>query len=120
MDRLGLRSMLRGNFLPFPMPFHTDFILDLPTLRRQVGRLLRAGYQTGNGFLLVGGAGGEFHTLETEERKQIAAACGRGMFRSYSGYCWRPGYQRPLPQDSRIQMKEMLRQADVPGVCAAA
>lgn len=34
--------------------------------------MLDAGYRTGNGVLLAGGAGGEFATLRTDERKQVA------------------------------------------------
>src|SRR5438093_9169638 len=74
MDRLEYRKKLRGNFLPVPAPFHDDFSLDIPTFRRQIRRLLEAGYRTGNGFLLVGGAAAEFYALETDERKRIAEA----------------------------------------------
>lgn len=72
MDRQAYRQKISGNFLALPTPFRIDFSLDLPALRRQVRRLIKAGYRTGNGILLVGGAGGEFHTLRTNERKQIA------------------------------------------------
>jgi len=72
VDRLAYRQKISGNFLALPTPFNADFSLDLPALRRQVRRLITAGYRTGNGIFLVGGAAGEFHTLRTSERKQIA------------------------------------------------
>jgi dihydrodipicolinate synthase/N-acetylneuraminate lyase len=72
MDRLAYREKISGNFIALPTPFNADFSLDLLALRRLVRRLIKAGYRTGNGILLVGGAGGEFHTLRTSERKQIA------------------------------------------------
>jgi dihydrodipicolinate synthase/N-acetylneuraminate lyase len=71
MNRWAFREEVRGNFLPVPTPFHDEYSLDIPNLKRQIRRLLNAGYKTGNGFLLIGGAAGEFYTLETEERKRI-------------------------------------------------
>ena len=72
MDRQQFRAKMAGNFIALPTPFHDDFSLDLETLRRLVRRLMDAGYQTGNGVLLAGGAAGEFATLRTEERKRVA------------------------------------------------
>ncbi|MBP88024.1 MAG: hypothetical protein CMJ64_15080 [Planctomycetaceae bacterium] len=72
MDRQQFRTKMAGNFIALPTPFHDDFSLDLETLRCLVRRLMDAGYRTGNGVLLVGGAAGEFATLRTEERKRVA------------------------------------------------
>ena len=74
MDRSTFREKVAGNFIALPTPFHDDFSLDIGTLRRIVRRLLDAGYRTGNGVLLAGGAAGEFSTLRTEERKRVAEA----------------------------------------------
>lgn len=70
---MDFREMIRGNFIALPTPFHADFSLDLAALRRQVRRLVTAGYATGNGVLLAGGAGGEFPTLTLDERKQVGS-----------------------------------------------
>jgi 4-hydroxy-tetrahydrodipicolinate synthase len=74
MDRLRYRVKIRGNFLAIPTPFHSDYSLNLMSLRKIIRRLLDAGYRTGNGILLIGGAAGEFYAMETEERKQVAEA----------------------------------------------
>ncbi len=73
MNRQEYKAKLRGNFIALPTPFHSDYSLDLAALRRLVRRLLDAGYKTGNGVLLAGGAGGEFSALDLEERKQVTA-----------------------------------------------
>ena len=60
MDRLAHREKIRGNMIPLPTPFCPDWAVDVDALRRLVRRMLDAGYRTGNGVLLAGGAGGEF------------------------------------------------------------
>ena len=72
MDRKTHRERICGNVIPLPTPFFRDGGLDADTLRKLVRRMLDAGYRTGNGVLLAGGAGGEFATLRTDERKQVA------------------------------------------------
>jgi dihydrodipicolinate synthase/N-acetylneuraminate lyase len=74
VDKVAYRKKICGNVIPLPTPFHADFSLDLAALRRVVGRLIKAGYRTGNAVLLVGAAGGEFFTLHTDERKKVAEA----------------------------------------------
>lgn len=69
---MDYRQTIRGNFIALPTPFHDDYSLDLPALRRQVRRLIDAGYAKGNGVLLAAGAGGEFPTLTLDERKHVA------------------------------------------------
>ena len=72
MDRTAHREKIRGNLIPLPTPFADDLSLDLDVLRGLVRRMLDAGDRTGNGLFLAGGAGGEFATLQTEERKRVA------------------------------------------------
>ena len=72
MDRQALRTELCGNYMALPTPFKADFSLDLEALRRLVRRLLEAGYRTGNGMFLVGGASGEFSVLDMDERRILA------------------------------------------------
>jgi len=72
MDRLAHREKIRGNMIPLPTPFCPDWSVDVDALRRLVRRMLDAGFRTGNGVLLAGGAGGEFATLRTDERKRVA------------------------------------------------
>jgi 4-hydroxy-tetrahydrodipicolinate synthase len=72
MDRTALRGTFCGNYIALPTPFDENFDLDVDPLRALVRRMLAAGFKTGNAMLLVGGAAGEFSTLEMDERKRIA------------------------------------------------
>ena len=72
--RMNAHERIRGNLIPLPTPFQDDLSLDLDALRQFVRRMLGAGYRTGNGVLLAGGAGGEFASLRTRERQQVAEA----------------------------------------------
>jgi len=72
MDRDAFREIARGNCIPLVTPFHSDFSLDVKSLRQQVRRLLDAGYRTGNAVLLAGGAAGEFPSMSLDERKRVA------------------------------------------------
>lgn len=74
MNRAKFREKVSGNYIALPTPFHDDFSLDLASLRRLVRRQIEAGYCTGNGVLLAGGAAGEFSVLDMDERKQLAQA----------------------------------------------
>ena len=74
MDRIAYKQKISGNYLPLPTPFHDDFSLDLKSLRRLVRWLIERGYRTGNGVFLVGGAGGEFASMRTGERKKVMEA----------------------------------------------
>ena len=71
MDRIAYKKKISGNYIPLPTPFHDDFSLDLKSLRRLVRWLIDHGYRTGNGVLLAGGAGGEFASMRTSERKKV-------------------------------------------------
>ena len=76
------RTWLRGPVIAVPTPFHDDFTLDLAGLRANIDAMVERGVRTGDGVLLVAGAGGEFPTLSREERvgvmrASVEAAAGR-------------------------------------------
>ncbi|HEX6868929.1 MAG TPA: dihydrodipicolinate synthase family protein [Candidatus Limnocylindrales bacterium] len=76
------REWLRGAVVAVPTPFHDDFSLDLDSLRRNIEIMIERGVRTGDGVLLVAGAGGEFPTLTHDERvavmrTSVEAAAGR-------------------------------------------
>ena len=76
------REWLRGAVVAVPTPFHDDFSLDLDALRANIEVMIERGVRTGDGVLLVAGAGGEFPTLTHEERvavmrTSVEAAAGR-------------------------------------------
>jgi len=55
-------------------PFTEDFELDLDALRDNIRFMIDRGVKTGQGSLLVGGAGGEHPVLNVEERKAVMSA----------------------------------------------
>ena len=55
-------------------PFKEDFSLDLDSLTNNIRFMVEKGVVTGNGTLLVGGAGGEHPTMNADERKFVMAA----------------------------------------------
>src|SRR3977135_3434131 len=76
------RTWLRGAVVAVPTPFHDDFSLDLDSLRHNIEIIIERGVRTGDGVLLVAGAGGEFPTLTHDERvavmrASVEAAAGR-------------------------------------------
>lgn len=82
MDRKNVHAWLCGPVVAVATPFKEDFSLDLDALQANIRFMIDGGVKTGDGVLLVGAAGGEFPTLNTEERKaimdaSIAAAQGR-------------------------------------------
>ncbi|MBS3766173.1 dihydrodipicolinate synthase family protein [Candidatus Bipolaricaulota bacterium] len=66
------KQKLKGPCIPVITPFNEDYSLDLDSLEANVNYLLDHGISQGRGFLLIGGAGGEFPMLDTEERKKVA------------------------------------------------
>lgn len=70
LDQLAYQEKMGGNLLALLIPTKADFSLDLPAWPRQVCRLIKARYCSGNGFLLVGDTTGGFHTLRTSERRR--------------------------------------------------
>src|SRR5579864_9218512 len=76
------RARWRGVVAPLVTPFTVDGALDLPALRANVQWLLDRGARQGNTILLVAGSGGDFSSMNLDERMQVirtvaAAAAGR-------------------------------------------
>lgn len=65
-----------GPCIPVPTIYHDNAArdLDLEALQSNIRFLLDQGASADNSILLVGGAGGDFHLLSVEERKQLATA----------------------------------------------
>jgi dihydrodipicolinate synthase/N-acetylneuraminate lyase len=75
MERREVVSQLSGIYVPLPTLFVDPGLeVNLKGMRRHVRFLIDAGIRTGKGALLAGGGAGEFPTLNTEERLQIADA----------------------------------------------
>ncbi len=75
MDRGEVVSRLTGVYVPLPTLFVDPALeVNLAGMRRHVRFLVDAGIRAGNGVLLAGGGAGEFSTLSTAERLQIAEA----------------------------------------------
>ncbi len=82
MDREIIHDWLRGPVVAVATPFKEDFSLDLAALQDNIRFMIEGGVTTGDGVLLVGAAGGEFPTLNLDERKAImdaAVAAARGQ-----------------------------------------
>ncbi len=82
MTNPEVKQWLRGPMVAVATPFTEDFALDLDALRDNVEFMVAHGVHTGQGVLLVGGAGGEHPVMSVEERKQVLktaleAASGR-------------------------------------------
>lgn len=71
MEADQIRSWLQGPMVAVATPFAEDFALDLHTLHDNIRFIIDHGIRTGQGSLLVGGAGGEHPTLSVEERKAV-------------------------------------------------
>lgn len=65
------REWLVGPMVAVATPFKEDFSLDLDALRDNVRFMIDRGVRTGNGTLLVGGAGGEHPAMNADERKTV-------------------------------------------------
>ena len=63
---------LKGPVAPVLTPFMDDMSLDLAGLKRNVENQVDKGMGRESGFLLAVGAGGEFPSLDHEERKRVA------------------------------------------------
>ena len=74
MQASDLRTWLCGPMVAVPTPFKEDYSLDLDALQANVRTMIERGVDTGNGTLLVGGAGGEHPTMNVNERKQVMSA----------------------------------------------
>lgn len=71
MDPDRIHEWLRGPMVAVATPFKEDFELDLDALRDNIRFMVDRGVKTGQGSLLVGGAGGEHPVLNVEERKAV-------------------------------------------------
>ena len=74
MDPDRIHDWLRGPMVAVATPFTEDFELDLDALRTNIRFMIDGGVTTGQGSLLVGGAGGEHPVLNVEERKAVMSA----------------------------------------------
>ena len=74
MQTSNIRSWLCGPMVAVPTPFKEDYTLDIDALQSNVRMMIDRGVDTGNGTLLVGGAGGEHPTMNVAERKQVMSA----------------------------------------------
>ncbi|MCH8911362.1 MAG: dihydrodipicolinate synthase family protein [Chloroflexi bacterium] len=69
-----MRSWLCGPMVAVATPFTEDYTLDLDALQDNIRFMIDRGVRTGQGSLLVGGAGGEHPTLNIDERKAVMSA----------------------------------------------
>ena len=74
MEADRIHEWLRGPMVAVATPFTEDFELDLDALRDNIRFMVDRGVKTGQGSLLVGGAGGEHPVLNVEERKAVMTA----------------------------------------------
>ena len=100
MDRENIHDWLCGPVVAVATPFKEDFSLDLTALQDNIRFMIEGGVTTGDGVLLVGAAGGEFPTLNLDERKAVmdaavAAAQGQGARHDQHPAYRLPGHPRP-------------------------
>lgn len=75
MDFQGVRKKLVGPMETVPTVFDSNGRLDLAQTADVVQFMVDHGIRNGTGFLLVGGAVGQFAALAPDERKSLAEAC---------------------------------------------
>ena len=76
MEPDQIRNWLCGPMVAVATPFTEDYALDLEALHDNIRFMIDRGVRTGQGSLLVGGAGGEHPTLNIEERKLVMSTRG--------------------------------------------
>ena len=74
LGEANIKDWLCGPMVAVATPFKEDFALDLDSLTSNIRFMVDKGVVTGNGTLLVGGAGGEHPTMNVDERKSVMAA----------------------------------------------
>lgn len=74
MQISNLRDWLCGPMVAVPTPYKEDYSLDIDALQSNVRMMIDRGVDTGNGTLLVGGAGGEHPAMNPDERKRVMSA----------------------------------------------
>jgi dihydrodipicolinate synthase/N-acetylneuraminate lyase len=75
MNYQDIRKKLVGPMETIPTVFDSNGKLDLAQTADVISFMVDRGIRNGSGFLLVGGAVGQFATLATEERMSLAEAC---------------------------------------------
>jgi dihydrodipicolinate synthase/N-acetylneuraminate lyase len=68
------RERWRGVLIPLVTPFAVDGSLDLVSLRANIEWLIGRGAKHGNSVLIAAGSGGDFTSMNIEERKTVIAA----------------------------------------------
>lgn len=71
MKAENIYEWLSGPMVAVATPFKEDYSLDLDALHTNIRYMVENGVHTGQGTLLVGGAGGEHPTMNVEERKAV-------------------------------------------------
>ncbi|MEC9278309.1 MAG: dihydrodipicolinate synthase family protein, partial [Chloroflexota bacterium] len=71
MSSQNIRSWLCGPMVAVATPFKEDLSLDLDVLTKNIRFMIDRGVKTGDGTLLVGGAGGEHPAMNVEERMAV-------------------------------------------------
>ena len=66
MSSQDIRSWLCGPMVAVATPFKEDLSLDLDVLTKNIRFMIDRGVKTGDGTLLVGGAGGEHPAMDVE------------------------------------------------------
>ena len=75
MDRETRRDRLCGCYVTVPTMFRNDDLeLDLLAMKNHIRFLIDGGLKTGNGVVLVGGAAGDFSTMNFDERVKATSA----------------------------------------------
>jgi len=75
MDFQAIRKKLVGPMETVPTVFDSKGKVDLDQTADVIRFMVDGGIKNGSGFLLVGGAVGQFAALETNERMSLAEAC---------------------------------------------
>ena len=71
------KDWFKGVTVPLATIFHKDGSLDLESTSSNVQWLVDQGARQGNTILLTAGSGGDFTSLNTEERKQVIGAVAK-------------------------------------------
>lgn len=66
-----LRARWQGAVIPVVTPFKEDRSIDFAALENNIAWLMDKGARTGNSIFLAAGSGGDFTSMNLEERKQV-------------------------------------------------
>lgn len=73
------RARWQGVLIPLVTPFGDDGELDLASLRANIAWLIGRGAKLGNSVLIAAGSGGDFTSMNLEERKTVIAAIAEAV-----------------------------------------